>query len=325
MAEKLDEQKSNNFLRRFFRLLNREYLVFLFLLFLSTAFWAFLTARKECVAEVKVCVKLKGCPKNVVILSEETDTINITIRDKGWVFFWNYTIKNPIQDLYVPFAEYKQGDAVVVTNTELQRLLFRQVLASSTVVSSLKRDGLTFRYTTGKCKRVPVRFNGIVSTKMSEAILQPDSVDVYASESMLKNIREIRTDTVNFDLQHDTIRTSIPLETIRNVKLIPNAVDLTLYRVLFVEDSRVVHVECINEPPGKNLRVFTPRVTVKYNVDQRIYDNIKADMFCVIADYNTVADRINDKVELKLISAPNYVKNVRLSVNESDYLIEEVQ
>lgn len=324
MAEKTEEQKSNNLLRRFFRLLNREYLVFLFLLFLSTAFWAFLTARKECVADVKVCVKLKDCPKNVVLLNAETDTVTVTIKDKGWVFFWNYTISQPISDLYVPFSEYRQDKSVVISNAELQRLMSRQILASSTVITSLKRDAVVFRFTTGKCKRVPVRFGGIVTSKMAEAILSPDSVDVYASEDKLNNIREIRTDTVRFDLQHDTIRTSIALEKIRDVKVMPNAVDLTLYRVLFIEDTREVRVECINEPEGKNLRIFTPKVTVRYNVDQRIYDNIKPEMFSVVADYTTVADKTRDKVELKLVSAPNYLKNVRLTTTESDYLIEEV-
>lgn len=325
MAEKSEKKNSNNLLKRFFRLLNREYLVFLFLLFLTTSFWAFLTARKECVADVKVCVKLKGCPKNVVLLNAETDTVTISIKDKGWVFFWNYTIKKPIHDLYVPFSEYRQDKSVVISNAELQRLISRQLLASSTVITSLKRDAIVFRFSTGVCKRVPVRFDGIITPKVAEAILQPDSVDVYASDDILRTIREIRTDTMHFDLQHDTIRTSIALEKMRDVKVIPDAVNLTLYRILFIEDTRDVRVECINEPAGKNLRVFTPKVTVRYNVDQRIYDNIKPEMFSVVADYNSVADKSRDKVELKLVSAPNYLKNVRLSSTESDYLIEEVK
>lgn len=325
MPENTDAQ-SNNFLKRFMRLLNREYLVFLFLLFLSTAFWAFLTGNNVYEGEMKVCIRLSGCPKNVVLLNSETDSVALTIKDTGWKFFWYYTVKHTDKELYVPFADYKQGDVVTISNAEIQRLLFKQqVLAPTTSITSLKRDAITFRFNMGAHKRVPVRFNGTLNTKSAITIIQPDSVDVYASDEMLKNIREIRTDTTRYELQQDTIRTEIALEKTRNVKVIPSIVDLTIFRITFVEKTTPVRVECINEPTGKRLSLQTPKVEVRYYVDQKIHDNVNPEMFKVVADYNDVANLVSDKVELKLISAPNYVKNVRLLTTTSDYRIDEMQ
>ncbi len=325
MAEKTDAQ-SYNFLKRFMRLLNREYLVFLFLLFLSVAFWTYLTGNKEYEGELRVCVKLSGCPKNVVLLNAETDTVSLTIKDSGWQFAFYYTLQHTGRDVYVPFNEYKQDETVSISIAELQRMMVKQqVLATSTKIVSTKRDGVTFRYNMGKHKRVPVRFNGILNTKSVVSIMQPDSVDVYATDNILKSLREIRTDTVSFELKQDTIRTDIALEKLRNVKAIPDIVNLTLYRITFVKKTTTVRVERINEPKGKRLTLYRPRVDVTYYVDQKIHDNIKPEMFRVVADYNDVADMEPENVELRLLGAPNYVKNVQLLTTESKYQIDEIR
>ena len=62
---------------------NREFLLFLFFLALSGVFWLFMTLNETYEREFSIPVTIVNVPKNVVLTSEETDTVRMTIRDKG--------------------------------------------------------------------------------------------------------------------------------------------------------------------------------------------------------------------------------------------------
>ena len=62
---------------------NREFLIFLFFLALSAFFWAFLALNESYEKEFAIPVTITDVPKNIMLTSDETDTVRITIRDKG--------------------------------------------------------------------------------------------------------------------------------------------------------------------------------------------------------------------------------------------------
>lgn len=71
--------------RFLFNRTSRELLIFLFFLLLSGVFWLILTLNETYEREIKVTMQIKGVPKNVVLTSNETDTLRVTVRDKGWI------------------------------------------------------------------------------------------------------------------------------------------------------------------------------------------------------------------------------------------------
>ena len=66
-----------------FSSVNKEFLVFLFFLALSGIFWLLMTLNETFENEVKIPVKIVNIPKNVVLTSDEMDTISVVLRDKG--------------------------------------------------------------------------------------------------------------------------------------------------------------------------------------------------------------------------------------------------
>ena len=67
-----------------FRFVNKEFLIFLFFLVLSGIFWLLMTLNETYEKELKIPVCLTNLPKNVIITTQSTDTITVTVKDKGF-------------------------------------------------------------------------------------------------------------------------------------------------------------------------------------------------------------------------------------------------
>ena len=59
----------------FFNIVNKEFLIFLFFLALSGAFWLMLALNDTYEKEVKIPVRIVNIPKNVVVTSDIDDTL----------------------------------------------------------------------------------------------------------------------------------------------------------------------------------------------------------------------------------------------------------
>jgi hypothetical protein len=63
--------------------MNKQFLVFVFFLFLSGIFWLIMTMNETYEREVKIPIQVGNIPKNVVLTSTPVDTLRVTVRDKG--------------------------------------------------------------------------------------------------------------------------------------------------------------------------------------------------------------------------------------------------
>ena len=66
---------------------NKEFLIFLFFLLLSGAFWLVMTLNETYEREIKIPIHLEGIPSKVIVTSNEEDTLRVTIRDRGYLLF----------------------------------------------------------------------------------------------------------------------------------------------------------------------------------------------------------------------------------------------
>ena len=64
---------------------NREFLIFLLFLALAGIFWLALALNESYEKEFAIPVTITDVPKNVMLTSDETDTVKITIHDKGTI------------------------------------------------------------------------------------------------------------------------------------------------------------------------------------------------------------------------------------------------
>ena len=306
---------------------NRELFVFLFFLALSSVFWLFMTLNETYEREFSIPVSIVNVPKNVVLTSEETDTIRMTIRDKG-ITLATYMYGDILKNVKVNFSSYAHNNGTgSISASELQKLT-RQQLASGSRITAIKPDKLEFFFNYGAKKRVPVRWSGRVIPEqlyfISRVQYWPDSVDVYASTEKLDSINMIYTEQLNYANFRDTLLVDVHLARQKGVKTVPDRIKVGFFTDVLTDESiEGVPIQGINLPPGKVLRTFPSRVTIHFVTGVNIYRNLKPDDFTVVADYQELKSNPSEKCHIYLKKSPPGISRVHLNIEEVDYLIEE--
>jgi hypothetical protein len=310
-----------------FSSLNKEFLIFLFFLLLSGAFWLMMALNETYEEELKVPVRLVGMPRNAVMTDEPADTVKVTVRDKGFTlvtYKYGHWFR-PLTFKFTTYANEDQGHGVIPAADIIKQV--QSQLYGSSKLLSVKPEKLDFYFTYGASKKVPVRFRGKISTSKSYYLahteFSPMMVTAYANKKVLDELKYVEIEPFNYRNLQDTIRRNVRLQKIRGVKLVPSTVRLSVYPDVLTEESIEVPVSAINMPVGMVLRTFPSRVTVRFTIGASQFRMIRPEQFKVVVDYLTLAENPSDKCTLQLISVPSSVSKAKLELDKVDYLLEQ--
>ena len=310
-----------------FSSVNKEFLIFLFFLFLSSVFWLMMTLNETYEQEICVPVRLVNVPKNAVVTGDIDDTVRVTVRDKGYALV-AYMYGDRVAPISVNFATYanRQTGYGIVPASDVVKMV-NQRFSGQSKVMQIKPDRLGFYFNYGMSRRLPVRMAGYVvpgrSYYLARTRFWPDVVTVYASKRTLDSLKYVKTVPINIVNFGDTVVQTVALERIKGVKIVPDVVRIGLYPDILTEESIDVPVKAVNMPDGKVLRTFPSRVKVGFIVGASMFRNVSADQFSVVVDYNELMENPSDKCNVYLKSSPHGVRGARLQINKVDYLIEQ--
>ena len=310
-----------------FSSLNKEFLIFLFFLLLSGAFWLMMALNETYEEELKVPVRLVGIPRNAVMTDEPADTVKVTVRDKGFTLV-TYKYGHWFRPLTFKFATYANEDQGhgAIPAADIIKQVQSQLYGSSKLLS-VKPEKLDFYFTYGASKKVPIRFRGKISTSKSYYLahteFSPMMVTAYANKKVLDELKYVEIEPFNYRNLQDTIRRNVRLQKIRGVKLVPSTVRLSVYPDVLTEESIEVPVSAVNMPAGMVLRTFPSRVTVRFTIGASQFRMIRPEQFNVVVDYQTLAENPSDKCTLQLRSVPSSVSKAKLELDKVDYLLEQ--
>ena len=310
-----------------FSSLNKEFLIFLFFLLLSGAFWLMMALNETYEEELKVPVRLVGMPRNAVMTDEPADTVKVTVRDKGFTLV-TYKYGHWFRPLTFKFATYANEDQGhgAIPAVDIIKQVQSQLYGSSKLLS-VKPEKLDFYFTYGASKKVPIRFRGKISTSKSYYLahteFSPMMVTAYANKKVLDELKYVEIEPFNYRNLQDTIRRNVRLQKIRGVKLVPSTVRLSVYPDVLTEESIEVPVSAVNMPVGMVLRTFPSRVTVRFTIGASQFRMIRPEQFNVVVDYQALAENPSDKCTLQLRSVPSSVSKAKLELDKVDYLLEQ--
>ena len=306
---------------------NKEFLIFLFFLLLSGAFWLMMALNETYEEELKVPVRLVGMPRNAVMTDEPADTVKVTVRDKGFTLV-TYKYGHWFRPLTFKFATYANEDQGhgAIPAADIIKQVQSQLYGSSKLLS-VKPEKLDFYFTYGASKKVPIRFRGKISTSKSYYLahteFSPMMVTAYANKKVLDELKYVEIEPFNYRNLQDTIRRNVRLQKIRGVKLVPSTVRLSVYPDVLTEESIEVPVSAVNMPAAMVLRTFPSRVTVRFTIGASQFRMIRPEQFNVVVDYQTLAENPSDKCTLQLRSVPSSVSKAKLELDKVDYLLEQ--
>ena len=305
---------------------SREFLIFLFFMFVSFSFWLLQVLNDDYETEYTVSLRMKDVPDNVVLTSELPSKMKITLKDRGTVLV-NYSLGQGLMPLTLDFAEYSdKGNQVRIPSITLAKKITAQ-LSQSTKLVAIKPDTLEFIYTKGAAKTVPVKICGTITPErqyyVSDTIFSPDSVRVYAPKSILDTITAAYTKTIDFEEVSDTVRKCVSFASVKGARFIPDYSDLTLKVDVYAEKTVDVPVVGVNFPHDKVLRTFPSKAKVTFQIGLSRFMEVGADDFQVVVDYDDLQNEGGDKCKLQLKEIPKGVNHVRVNPNEMDYIIEQ--
>lgn len=306
---------------------NKEFLIFLSFLGISGFFWLFLTLNDTYEKEFSIPVKITGIPHNIVLTSSETDTIKMTIRDKGTTLI-TYLYGNVLQGVNVKYSTYARNDGTgIIPATDVQKVI-KQQLAAGSKITAVKPERLEFFYNFGDKKKVPVRWAGRVMPEhlffISHVKYWPDSVTVFAPKDKLDSINVVFTERLNYANFRDTLIVNCQLAKTKGVKTVPEEVKVGFFTDVLTEESiDGIPVKGINVPEGKIIRTFPAKVSVKFVTGASVYPTLRPEDFSVVIDYNEVKKSPSEKCRIILKATPPGISHAQLETPHVDYLIEQ--
>lgn len=305
----------------------KEFLVFLFFLALSGIFWLMMTLNETYEVEFSVPLRMLGVPRNVVMTQDISDTVRVTVKDKGYVIMM-YETSNRFRPISINFSSYanKQTGHGQVTTSDLQKLMRPQIFGS-TIITSLKANQLEFYFNYGRNKKIRIRLDGSIipgdNYYLSHVQITPDFATVYASKDVLEKISSVPTERLDISNFEDTVTRVVALKPIAGAKIVPTSVKVTLYPDVLTEGSIDVPITSINKPDDLTIRTFPQSVTVHYTVGAKTYRMVQASDFLVTVDYNDIASHPSDKCQLTLRNRSRFARSAKLETDQVDYLIEQ--
>lgn len=311
----------------FSKIWNKQFLIFLFFLALSAAFWIFQTLDETYEEEFRVPIELRNVPGNVVITTDLPATLQISLRDKGIALLaYRYTRK--LKAVTIDFETYSNATGhISIQGSELQKQITSQLLPSTQLLA-IKPDVLSLYYNYGESKRVPVVLLGQVHAArlyaLSSTLLSADSVTVYASKEQLDTITAAYLNPVDLRNLSDTTRVKCSFAKTSGVKFVPSSIDITFCVDRLVEKNVQVPVQQVNFPATKQLRTFPASVNVSFQVGMGLYRNITSENFVLVVNYEDLLKNSSNKCHLSLKTIPAGVSHVRISPQDVEYVIEEV-
>ena len=304
----------------------KEFLIFLFFLFVSFGFWLLQVMNEVYHTDLTVKVRLKDIPKEVVLTEDLPDEIDIRVEDRGTVLV-NYMLGRTFFPLSFSFTNYDvNGSYGMIGPDDIKRKISTQ-LNSTTKFLGFSPDTLCFAYSRGSAKKVPVILNGTIQPErlynISATGFSPDSVTVYAPDNVLKSVTAVYTEPVDLKNVADTVSAKVGLKKIKGAKLVPSHSILTVYSDMYSEKTIEVPIVGVGFPEGEVLRTFPSKVNVTFLVTFRKFKGIMPEDFRIEVSYNEVVKNETGKIDLKISKQPEDVNHIRLNPSSVEFLIEQ--
>ena len=115
---------------------NREFLIFLFFLSLSGIFWLLMTLNETYEKELAVPIHITNIPADVMLTSDTTDTVRITVRDRG-ILLLTYMYGDHLNGIEASFKNYDLGNGNgSISGNEINKLIQQHLSSSAKIINS---------------------------------------------------------------------------------------------------------------------------------------------------------------------------------------------
>ncbi len=308
-------------------LLSKDVLVFFFFLLVSALFWFVIALDKTYHERITIPIRYINVPQNIAIVNQMPSSLELKIKDKG-LNLWAYKQHNAFDTLVFDFKDYNfiQNRLSVSTSAVFEKKILQQ-LSSASVIEEYFPKNITLEKVKLFSKQFPVKVVSDISFKkqyhLSDTIrISPNKVTLYGSQELLDSIKEIKTTVLRAKDLKDTLVKKIRIKPVKFAKIYPSEVNAIVPVEIYTESSQVVPIHVKNLPGQLFVRTFPNEVKVFFQVGISKFSKISPDDFVVSIDYNNIMKSNTKRQYLKIEKVPTGVINVKLEIQDVEWLIE---
>ncbi|MFV0419522.1 MAG: YbbR-like domain-containing protein [Dysgonomonas sp.] len=314
--------------RSFFKKIQwKKILTFLFFILLALIFWLMQVWRQKFDSDLNIPVKYVNVPDSIIFENELPTNIVARIKEDGATIFRYYFTRSK-DSLVVDIREIVNSTQERVIKDRSFEELIRTKLFNTTELLSYTPARLSYPYAILHQKKLPVIYDGYVSLASGHLLdgdmtLQPDSVLAYGSRSALDTLHYAHT--LDDTLKNVTSgrRVLVVMREMKGVKFAPNSVELTIPVDEFNQKIVEVPVVCVNLPENLNIKFFPSSVKIPFFVGLKRYNQITAEDFKVIVNYNDIKDFKETSMPVRVTESPDYVQTKLPIPSEVEFVLEQ--
>lgn len=305
---------------------NKKINVFILFLIFSFIILLFSKLSKQYTNTIVFGINEENVPQEAVILNDSNRALKLTLKTYG--FKWlNYYLRKPKLNIDFSKDVVKKDSAFIwskslsfLSNTQFDKQV--QLLA-------MTPDTLFFKFDVNEVKKVPVKVDSDIKFSLGfdlEGGLEsdPDSITVVGPKTLVDTINQISTNKLMIKDVKSDINQMVMLKLPKNndIKFSHKQVQVEAKIGKFTEGTVKVPVNLINVPDSLNIKYFPKVVVVSYYVSLTNFNQIKAQDFKVVCDFNKVTK--NQSVLIpELTASSDLVKDAKINQNRVEFIVTE--
>ena len=308
-------------------LFNKELLVFLLFVIVSTGFWYFQNLYEKTEFNFRIPLTYTHVPTAYVSPEDLPASLELTLADLGATLI-SYRFRG-FEPLEINLQNYyREGNPSIIIAAQSLIPDIRRQLKSTTEIVKFRESQLIIPLIEQQGKTLPVVLNADISYSQQyilsgEITLTPNVVSVFGPKSIVDTLSHVATKHIKIENLSATTERQVALQHIKSLRIVPAEVTVHIPVETFTEQSMEIPVTGKNLPAGVSIVPFPSLAKVMYFVGLSHIDKIENTAFEVFFDYNDLKNNDLGRLPLHLTVKDPYLQNVRLIPNEVEYLIEK--
>jgi hypothetical protein len=302
---------------------------FILFFLLSVIFWFLTKLSKEYDSTLVYPIEYENLPQDKLLQETPQNEVAIHVNSSGFKILSGKIFPRTLKvDASALFLKSKNEYFLLLSQ---QRGAIQRQMNDGVEIDHFIQDSIVLDLGFLSQKKVPVQLNSELSYQtgfdlQGELTVTPDSVTISGPESILDTIEFVETVNLIRTEVHKSIEERLALQTFdkgNNLKLSESEVTIKADVEKFTENTQTVPFVILNLPSDVTISTFPKEVQITYKVALSNFNEINPSSFLVECDYQLSAENNLLYLVPKLARKPDLVKNVKISPNRIEFVIEK--
>lgn len=317
---------SSNAITRIRRLLlSKKVGTFLICLGIASLLWVVHALNRNYKYTLHVPVTFLNLPTNKLIVGELPEYLDVEIKASGLKLIF-ISLKKNINEVVVDFNLLKNNAKSQAYSIRNGNFNLQGAINFEVEILKIRPDTLFFSINKGNSKLLPVKANLKVNCKPGYSIVSknnitPAYVNVTGDSLDLAKMDTVYTYFLNLKDVHQNFTSPVQLKkpyssinyNVKDVQLSFNVDKLT-------ETSIKIPIQVMNNPGHETIKLLPNFITIKYLVAMNDYENINANSFKAIVNYEQIKEK-QKSLQVEIVRSPSEVKIIKTEPTSISYLI----